>query len=116
MLKLSGDRFSYVTGLFAVPNRQFLVVCSMYALLQVFHVGLYMPLLSRSCVVSWVLDLFGFCSLFTFKVYLNVGLFEEVDYVSNFPAVISERDRMFLLQFFVFVWVLRCICAINLAM
>ena len=43
---------------------RFLLVWPMYALLRVLHVSLYMPLLSWSCVVSWILGLVSCCSVF----------------------------------------------------
>jgi len=59
------------------------------------------------------LPLVAFC--FTFKDYLYFGLFEDVGYVSTFRVVINESDT-FVVVVFVFVCVLRCICAVSLAM
>jgi len=42
-------------------------------------------------------------------------MFEDVGYVSTFRVVIIESDT-FVVVLFVFVWVLRCICAVSLAM
>jgi hypothetical protein len=42
----------YLTDMFAACGFEVLLVCPMYALLQVLQVILYTPLLSRSCVVS----------------------------------------------------------------
>ena len=48
-----------------------------------------------------------------FKRYI-VGLFEEVGYLSNFRAAVSESDTFVIVL--VFVCVLRCNCAIRFAM
>jgi hypothetical protein len=54
----------------------------------------------------------GFC---VFEGYLDVSLFEEVSYHSDFGAVVSTH-LLLLLFLVVFNWVLCCICVLNLVM
>jgi len=61
------------------------------------------------CRSFWISPGVAGCS--TFKLYLYVGLFEGVGYLSNFRYVICETDSFVVAFEF---WVLRCIYAISL--
>ena len=59
-----GSFFLYVSVVFTMSYGQSLLVWPIYDFLQVLHVRLHIPLLSLSCVVSFVLGLVLCCIAF----------------------------------------------------
>ena len=66
----------YVTDVFALPKCQVSTGLAYVRPVHVLHVSLYMPLLSWSCVVSWVLGLVSCCSVFVLlkAIFISVCL------------------------------------------
>ena len=85
--------YLYVSGVFTMSYGQRLLVWPMYDFLQVLHVRLYIPLLSLSCVVSFVLcprsSSLLYC-VWAFVGDMYVGLSEEVSYLPDFGTMICK--------------------------
>ena len=72
---------------------RFPLVWSIYALLYAFHISLYKPLLSWSCVVLWVLGLVSSCSVFVLlkAIFMSVCL-KMGSPISSTVAEVFLRD------------------------